>query len=119
MREVLDVFDAGEELAEFAEIELGDVNRRGEIEFAFAGRFESGEDADVLVVRLDVATELEAIAVARAEADVFVRNEGVDQALEVVEVGLAVGLVPTGGSGAAGDEDGEGLLLSPWPLVSL
>ena len=69
---------------------------------------QAGEDADVLVVGLDVAAEGEAVALARGEADGFVRNQRVDEAFEVVEVGVAVGLVPTGGGGAAGEQDGEG-----------
>ena len=60
--------DAGEQLAEFCEVELGDEDGRGEIEFALAGGCEAGEDADVLVVDLDVAGEDEAVAVLRGEA---------------------------------------------------
>jgi hypothetical protein len=42
---------------------------------AFAGGQEAGEDAEVLVVGLDVAAEDEAVALARQEADGFVRKQ--------------------------------------------
>ena len=101
LRQVLDVVDAGEQFAQFGEIEFGDEDRRGEIEFAFAGGLEAGEDAEVLVVRLDVAAEGEAVASRGEKRMVLLGTQGGDEALEVVEVGGGPVWFQPAGRGAA------------------
>src|SRR5690606_4704499 len=67
-----------------------------------------GEDADVLIARLDIATESEAVAFFRDEADRVARQQRGEQTFEVVYIRGTFLRGPSGGSHAAGEQDGEG-----------
>ena len=92
-----DPLNAGEQLAQFGEVEFGDVNRLLKVELAFARRTETGEDPDVLLTRLDVTSQSKTVTIAGSKANDLIGKKCCDQTLEIIQVGIPGLLVPCGG----------------------